>query len=166
MARNKKEIYLILQNIRSLYNIGSIFRCADAFGVTKIFLCGYSAYPAEKQIVKISKTALGAEKTIPWEHHWQTASLIKKLKKQDVKIFALELTKKAIPLKNFRPRFPLALVVGNEVTGIAKNILKLADQTIYIPMHGQKESLNVSIATGIALYNLNLQRNKKTPSRV
>src|SRR4030042_3355259 len=142
MARNKKEIYLILQNIRSLYNIGSIFRCADAFSVSKIFLCSYSGYPVEKQIVKISKTALGAEKTITWEHHWQTANLIKKLKREKIKIFALELTSKATPLKNFKPHFPLALVVGNEVTGVTRSILKLADQTIYIPMHGQKESLN------------------------
>jgi tRNA G18 (ribose-2'-O)-methylase SpoU len=158
MARRKKEIYLILQNIRSLYNIGSIFRCADAFGVKKIYLCGYSGFPVEKQLAKIAKTALGAEKTIPWEHYWQTASVIKKLKKQKVKIIALELTKKATPIFKFKPQFPLVLVVGNEVIGISKNILKLADQTIYIPMYGQKESLNVAIATGISLCSLNLQR--------
>jgi len=158
MARNKKEIYLILQNIRSLYNIGSIFRCADAFSVAKIYLCGYFGFPVEKQIVKIGKTALGAEKIISWEHYWQTAKLVKKLKQEKVKIVALELTSKAMPLKNFKSKFPLALIVGNEVTGITKSILKLVDQTIYIPMHGQKESLNVAIATGIALYNINLQR--------
>jgi len=158
MARNKKEIYLILQNIRSLYNIGSIFRCADAFGVAKAYLCGYSGFPVEKQMTKIAKTALGAEKTIPWEHHWQTASLLKKFKKQKVKIIALELTKDAKPITKFKPQFPLALVVGNEITGVSKNILKLADQIIFIPMQGQKESLNVAIATGITLYDLRLHR--------
>jgi tRNA G18 (ribose-2'-O)-methylase SpoU len=161
MSKRKKEIYLILQNIRSLFNIGSIFRSADAFRASKIFLCGYSGYPIDRQIVKIAKTALGAEKTVPFEHRWQTATLIKKLKKQKVNIVALELNKKATPLEKFRPKFPLAIVVGNEVTGVTKNIIKLADRVTYIPMHGQKESLNVAIAASIALYDLNLKRNKK-----
>lgn len=158
MSNQKQEIYLILQNIRSLFNIGSIFRSADAFSISKIYLCGYSGYPQEKQMAKIAKTALGAEKNIPWEHHWQTASLIKKLKKQKVQIVALELTRKAITLKEFQPKFPLVIVVGNEVLGVTKPILKLADDHIYIPMHGQKESLNVAIAASIAMYDLNLKR--------
>ncbi|MCX6744360.1 MAG: TrmH family RNA methyltransferase [Candidatus Parcubacteria bacterium] len=158
MSNPKKEIYLILQNIRSLFNIGSIFRSADAFQINKIYLCGYSGYPQEKQMAKIAKTALGAEKSVPWEHHWQTASLIKKLKTKKIQIVALELTKKAKPLKMFQPKFPLAIIVGNEVLGITKPILKLADQHFYIPMHGQKESLNVAIAASIAMYDLNLKR--------
>ena len=158
MSTSKKEIYLILQNIRSLFNIGSIFRSADAFNIDKIYLCGYSGYPQDKQMAKIAKTALGAEKSIPWEHHWQTASLIKKLKRQGIQIVALELTKKAISLKKFQPQYPLALIVGNEVLGVTKPILKLADKHIYIPMHGQKESLNVAIAASIAIYDFNFKR--------
>lgn len=163
MSTRKKEIYLILQNIRSLFNIGSMFRSADAFAVKKIYLCGYSGYPIDKQITKIAKTALGAEKTVPFEHYWQTATLIKNLKKHKVQIIALELSKKAVPLQKFKPKFPLAIIVGNEVTGISKSILKQADETIYIPMQGAKESLNVAIAASIAMHDLNLKRNKKTP---
>ncbi|MBN1326037.1 TrmH family RNA methyltransferase [Candidatus Falkowbacteria bacterium] len=158
MSKKKKEIYLVLQNIRSLFNIGSIFRSADAFLVDKIYLCGYSGYPVDKQITKIAKTALGAEKTVPFEHYWQTASLIKKLKKQKIQIVTLELGKKAIPLQKFKPKFPLAIIVGNEVTGVTKNILKQTDKIIYIPMQGAKESLNVAIAVSIALYDINLKR--------
>ncbi len=109
-------------------------------------------------MAKIAKTALGAEKTIPWEHHWQTATLIKKLKKQKIQIVALELTRNAETLHKFQPKFPLAIIVGNEVLGITKPILKLADQHIYISMQGQKESLNVAIAASIAMYDLNLKR--------
>ncbi len=158
MSTRKKEIYLILQNIRSLFNIGSMFRSADAFAVKKIYLCGYSGYPIDKQITKIAKTALGAEKTIPFEHCWKTATLIKKLKKQEINIVALELTKDAIPLNKFKPKFPLAIIVGNEVTGICRSILKQADKTIYIPMQGNKESLNVAIAASIALYEVSEKR--------
>lgn len=158
MSNPKKEIYLILQNIRSLFNIGSIFRSADAFKISKIYLCGYSGYPQEKQMNKIAKTALGAEKTVPWEHCWQTAALIKRLRRQGVQIVALELTKQALPLKKFQPRYPLGLIVGNEVLGVTKPILKFADKHLYIPMHGQKESLNVAIAASIAMYDLNLKR--------
>ena len=97
MSKKSPEIYLILPNIRSLYNIGSIFRCADAFGVNKIYLCGYSGFPLEKQMAKIAKTALGAEKNIPWEHHWQTSRLLKKLIKQKINLVALELTRLSNP---------------------------------------------------------------------
>lgn len=158
MSKRKKEIYLILQNIRSLFNIGSIFRSADAFGVNKIYLCGYSGFPVEKQMAKIAKTALGAEKTVPFEHHWQTATLIKKLKKHKVQIIALELNKKAIPLQKFKPKYPLAIVVGNEVVGVTKNILKQANDIVYIPMQGTKESLNVAIASSIFLYDISKKR--------
>ncbi len=158
MSKAKKEIYLILQNIRSLFNIGSIFRSADAFSVSKIYLCGYSGHPIDKQIDKIAKTALGAEKSVPFEHYWQTASLIKKLKKQKIQIIALELEKKAIALHKFKPKFPLAIIVGNEKLGVSSNVLKLADRKVYIPMQGEKESLNVAIAASIALYDINKKR--------
>jgi len=155
MSIKKKEIYLIAQNIRSLYNVGSFFRCADTFNVSKIFLCGYTGCPPREQI---SKTALGAETWVPWEKCWQTHLLIKKLKKQGIKIVVLETGKNSQPLPKFKPQFPLALVVGSETKGVSKSILKLADKTVKIPMLGKKESLNVGVAAAVALYDLNLKR--------
>mgnify|MGYP001573738759 CR=1 FL=1 len=147
-----KEFYVICDNIRSLENIGSIFRTADALGVDKIFLCGISGKPPHH---KISKTALGAEKTIPFEHHWQTWRLLNKLKKEKIQIIALEQSKQAVFYTKFKPNFPLALIVGNEVKGISKETLKKADRIIDLPMRGKKESLNVSVAFGVAGYEIN-----------
>ncbi|OGG89490.1 hypothetical protein A3H03_00875 [Candidatus Kuenenbacteria bacterium RIFCSPLOWO2_12_FULL_42_13] len=147
----KKEIYLIAQNIRSLFNVGSLFRSADVFGVDKIYLCGYTAAPPR---CKISKVALGADAWLPWEKCWQTHLLVHKLKKQGLKIYALETGPTTTPLNSFQPKFPCALIVGNEVKGISKKMLSLADETVSIPMLGKKESLNVSVAAGVALYTL------------
>jgi 23S rRNA (guanosine2251-2'-O)-methyltransferase len=148
----KKEFFVICDNIRSLENIGSIFRTSDALGVSKVFLCGISGKPPNH---KISKTALGAEKTIPFEYCRQVSRLIDKLKKEKIKIVALEQDKKAISYDKFKPQFPLALIVGNEVKGISKKILKKSDKIIFLPMSGQKESLNVSVAFGVAGYEIN-----------
>jgi len=145
----KKPLYLIADNIRSLYNVGSMFRTSDAFFIERIYLCGYTGFPPRKEI---SKTALGAEKEIPWETCPDTLELIKELKKQGVKIATLELTKKAKSLDKIKPSFPLALVVGNEIDGVDPKIIKQADFEIMIPMQGTKESLNVAVATGITLY--------------
>ena len=147
-----KEFYVICDNIRSLENIGSIFRTSDALGVSKIFLCGISGKPPHH---KISKTALGAEETIPFEYHKQIGRLVDKLKAQGIQIVALEQNKKAISYEKFVPKFPVALIVGNEVEGVSKKILKKADKIIFLPMFGQKESLNVSVAFGIAGYEIN-----------
>ena len=146
-----KDFYVICDNIRSLENIGSIFRTSDALGVSKIFLCGISGRPPHH---KISKTALGAEKTVPFEYHKQIGRLIDKLKKERVEIVALEQDKKAIPYTRLKPKFPLALIMGNEVKGISKKILEKADKIIFLPMHGSKESLNVSVAFGVAGYEI------------
>jgi 23S rRNA (guanosine2251-2'-O)-methyltransferase len=150
------KFFVICDNIRSLENIGSIFRTSDALGVDKIFLCGISGCPPND---KIAKAALGAEKTIPFEHHWQTWRTIDKLKKEGIKIVALEKTEKAVLYSKFRPEFPLALVIGNEIKGVSENILKKADKVIYLPMQGSKESLNVSVAFGVAGYEINKFRN-------
>ncbi len=150
-----KEFYVICDNIRSLENIGSIFRTSDALGVSKIFLCGISGKPPHH---KISKTALGAENTIPFEYYKQTGRLIDKLKKSRIKIVALEQSKNAVVYTKFKPKFPLALIVGNEVKGIAKPILEKADKIIFLPMRGKKESLNVSVAFGVAGYEINKYR--------
>lgn len=152
-----RKIFLILDNVRSAHNIGSVFRTADAAGVSKIFLCGITPDPdraGPRARRDISKTALGAEAYIPWEYHSQTARLIGRLKKQDVCVVALEQTKNAIPYRNFGAKFPLALIVGNEVRGVSKTALKRADSIVFIPMFGKKESLNVAVACGIALFAL------------
>ena len=151
MSTRKKEIYLVAQNIRSLFNVGALFRCADVFGVIRVYLCGYTGCPPRTEI---SKTALGAETWIKWEHHRQTHTVLKKLQQQGVRVVALETGRRSRPLPKFRPTYPLALVVGNEVTGISPAILKLADAVVQIPMLGHKESLNVAVAAGIALYQL------------
>ena len=127
--KNKKEIFLILHNIRSLHNVGSIFRTADALAVDKIFLGGICGRPPH---AKISKTALGAENNIDWEHQWQVWRIISQLKKEKVKIVALEQTKKSIPYNKFKPKFPLALVIGNEIKGVSDSTLKRADDIIDI----------------------------------
>jgi tRNA G18 (ribose-2'-O)-methylase SpoU len=155
-----KEFYVVCDNIRSLENIGSIFRTSDALGVSKIFLCGISGKPPHH---KISKTALGAEKTIPFEYCKQTGRLIDKLKKDKISIIALEQNKKAILYTKLfqalpagrQAKFPLALILGNEVKGISKAILKKCDKIIELPMAGKKESLNVSVAFGVAGYEIN-----------
>ena len=131
--------------------MGSIFRTADALGIKKIYLCGISGTPKQ---VGLTKVSLGAEKSVKWEYKKSALSVVKQLKKRGVKIVALELTKKSVDLKDFKPQFPLALILGNEVDGIDKNLLKRADAVIHIPMRGQKESLNVSVAFGIAGYVL------------
>lgn len=144
-----EKFYFICDNIRSLENIGSLFRTADALGVDKIFLCGISGRPPHS---KISKTALGAEKTVPFEYHKQIGRLVKKLKRENVSVIALEQNKEAVIYNKFKPKFPLAIIVGNEVRGISQKILKKVDKIIYIPMRGEKESLNVAVAAGIAVY--------------
>ncbi|MDO8529878.1 MAG: RNA methyltransferase [bacterium] len=147
----KGTFFVVCDNIRSLENIGSIFRTADALGVDKIYLCGISGRPPHE---KISKTALGAEKTIPFEHHKQLFRLLEKLKKEKVRIVALEQSKKSVDYRKFKPRFPLALIIGNEVKGISQSTQKKADSIIHLPMLGKKESLNVSVAFGVAGYKI------------
>src|SRR3989344_5184730 len=152
MIMRKKEILVVLDNIRSRENVGSIFRTADAAGASKIYLCGITPTPPHE---KISKTALGAEKWIPWEYCKQTWRLMAKLKGEGTNIVALEQTKESKNVFKFRPKFPLVLILGNDVRGLSPQILKYCDKKIYIPMRGRKESLNIAVAFGIAVYQLN-----------
>lgn len=206
-----KEIYLILDNIRSKENVGSIFRTADAAGVSKIYLCGITPRPEEKSESsykgfnlldrftndethmnnknvtfknfdknevqdlnrdtrffkdnKISKAALGAERWVPWEYHKQTWRLLEnfeknsKFKKLSIVILenlsSSQKTKLGIEPRNIfsiKPSYPVVLVIGNEVNGVSESAIKRADYVLYIPMFGRKESLNVAVAAGIALY--------------
>jgi tRNA G18 (ribose-2'-O)-methylase SpoU len=150
---------LILHNIRSVHNVGSIFRTADAAGISKIILSGYTPGPVDrfglprKDFVKVS---LGAEKTIPWEQTKTLSAAVSQLKKGGFYIAAVEQDKSSTSLFNFKsPKDKsVALVLGNEVRGISKQGLALCDEVVEIPMRGKKESLNVSVAAGIAMFTL------------
>src|SRR3989344_6344890 len=146
---SSKDFVVVCDSIRSRENVGSIFRTADALGVTKIYLCGITPQPPHE---KIAKTALGAEKSVPFEYHKQTLRLVKKLKSKKVFVTVLEQSKTSIVYTKLKPKFPLALVIGNEVTGVSKNVVKIADKAMYLPMGGKKESLNVAVAFGVAGY--------------
>ena len=152
----KKEFYVIAHNIRSLYNVGSIFRTADAFGVSKIYLTGYTGTPANPiHKKKIGKVALGAEEWVPWEYSKSPQAVIRILKKQRVTIVGLENNVgKPTNIRKFKPKFPLAIILGEETGGINKSLIKSCDHLVEIPMLGKKESLNVSVAFGIAAYIL------------
>ena len=149
--RRCKELVVIAHNIRSLYNIGSIFRTSDAVGVKKIFLTGFSGTPDTS---KVAKVALGAEKAVPWEKHSRIGDLLKRLRSDGYSIIALEQDKESILYSSLRPRFPVALIVGNEVSGIPRAVLGRVDAIIEIPNNGTKESLNVAVAYGIAVYSI------------
>lgn len=156
------EISIIALNIRSSENVGSFFRTGDAMGINHIYLVGYTPTPLDKfnrPDSKIAKTALGAEKSIPYSHYKTITPLLNKLKKDGVTVMALEQHKDSIDYRKVNKIFTgkvskIALIVGNEVTGIPINVLSKVDHIIEIPMRGIKESLNVSVATGIALAEL------------
>jgi tRNA G18 (ribose-2'-O)-methylase SpoU len=142
---------VLLDNIRSLHNVGSIFLTADGMGVEKIWLCGITGYPPDSQI---SKTALGAETCVPWEHSYDAAAVIADLKKQGYQIVLVEQTDHSVSYHKFVPKVPLCLVLGNEIEGVSEDLVELADASIEIEMAGLKNSLNVGIAFGIVGYYL------------
>jgi len=156
--RKQKEprlsLTLVLNNIRSLYNVGSIFRTADGVGVEKIWLCGITGHPPDSQI---SKTALGAEKEVPWEYRQDVCSVVRELKTQDYQIMLLEQSTHSIPFQDYHPRGSVCLVIGNEIDGVSDELVALCDQIIEIEMSGLKNSLNVSVAFGIVAYHIRNQ---------
>lgn len=149
----KTPIIIILDDIRSLHNIGSVFRTADAFLIEKIYLCGITAIPPNKEI---HKTALGATETVTWEYHKEVTEVIKNLKKDNFSIFAIEQVENAIFLQNFQveKRIKYALVFGNEVYGVSQKAIELCDGSIEIPQLGTKHSLNISVSAGIVVWDL------------
>jgi tRNA G18 (ribose-2'-O)-methylase SpoU len=151
----KHQLSVIAHNIRSLHNVGAIFRTADSLGVAKVYLSGYTGAPPDPRLAKV---ALGAENFVPWEKHKSAVRLIKKLKANNPKltIAALEnnIPRKTVLLDRYNPKSEMVLIVGEETKGVPKNILELCDVILEIPMKGEKESLNVSVAFGIAAYNL------------
>jgi len=156
MTKNQENI-LILPDIRSAQNVGAIFRTAEAVGISKIYLAGYTPCPVDKfnRIRKdISKSALGAELIVPWEYKKSLSVLLTKLKKENYKIIAIEQDKNSVDYKKVRLSHKNAFIVGTEVSGLPKSILKKCDIIAEIPMKGKKESLNVSVATGVALFRI------------
>lgn len=155
MKKNSENI-LILHDIRSAENVGAMFRTADAAGINKIYLTGYTPAPVDRFGRKrkdIAKAALGAEEFVPWEQT-EINSLLKKLKRDGFQIIAIEQDKKAVDYRKVKTKAKNAFMVGTEVTGIPKNILKRCDTIAEIPMRGKKESLNVSVALGVALFRI------------
>jgi tRNA G18 (ribose-2'-O)-methylase SpoU len=149
----KKPLVVILDNVRSMNNVGSIFRTADAFAVQKLYLCGVTPRPPHRDI---HKTALGATESVEWEYKESAEVLVGKLKASGYKILAAEQTTNSIPLTDFTsdPEQPLALVLGNEVDGVGEEVLHQCDSVLEIPQFGTKHSLNVSVAAGIMIFSL------------
>jgi tRNA G18 (ribose-2'-O)-methylase SpoU len=172
VAKDAIKTIIILPDIRSVHNVGSVFRTADAAGVSKIFLTGYTPAPRDRfgrEREDISKVALGAEKSVEWEQVENTLTLLKRLRKEGVQIVAVEQDARAINYKKFKPAAmkrgkgnkdspqsikSVAFIFGNETKGLPKNLLAQCDDIIEIPMRGIKESLNVSVSVGIILFGL------------
>jgi tRNA G18 (ribose-2'-O)-methylase SpoU len=150
---NKTPIIIILDDIRSLHNIGSVFRTSDAFLIEKIYLCGITATPPNKEI---HKTALGATETVAWEHNKSVVEVIENLKKEGTSVYAIEQVENAIFLDKFQPETnkKYALIFGNEVFGVSQEAINLSDGVIEIPQLGSKHSLNISVSAGIVVWDL------------
>jgi tRNA G18 (ribose-2'-O)-methylase SpoU len=144
-------VSVLLDNVRSLYNVGAFFRTADAAGCEKLYLCGITGRPPKKAI---TKTALGADETVPWEHHADPRALVGRFRQQRYEIAAVETSVHAVDLFDWLPEFPLCILFGHEVDGLDKDLLALCDTHVRIPMLGRKHSLNVATAGGVVLYEL------------
>ncbi len=153
LHRSPFHLAAVLDNIRSAFNVGAIFRTSDGAGFEKIFLCGITPTPEN---LKVQKTALGAEKVIPWKHGWDILETAQGLKKDGYQLWSLEggTTSNVIfsQLNRIQPDDKIALIVGNEVSGVDPEVVKISDECVYLPMEGIKESLNVAVAFGIAAY--------------
>lgn len=155
-----RQIVLVVDNVRSALNVGSLFRTSDGAGVGRIILCGYTPSPIDRfgrTQNQIAKTSLGASEMVPWEKAETTADAcarVQELKANGFTIVAVEQTENAIPLHAFTVPQKVAYIVGNEIDGVSQELLELCDQVVEIPMRGKKESLNVGVAAGIALFKV------------
>ena len=156
----KTPLILILDDVRSLHNIGSVFRTADAFLIEKIYLCGITAIPPNKEI---QKTALGATETVVWEYVESVIDVIQKLQKKQVSVYAIEQVENAVILDDFTPlkNSKTAVIFGNEVFGVSQEAIKICNGTIEIPQLGTKHSLNISVSVGIVVWDLFCKIGKK-----
>jgi 23S rRNA (guanosine2251-2'-O)-methyltransferase len=154
--RDEKGISVLLDNIRSAWNVGSIFRSADGFGFVHAYLCGITPTP---EVQAVAKTSLGAEESVPWSHHKDSVKLVKGLKKEGYAIFALEDDERAVSIKDegWGMKYEtkdIVLILGSEVTGVDPGLSDLCDEILYIPMRGEKKSFNVAMAFSVAAYVL------------
>jgi len=147
----ERRIRFLAYNVRSLWNVGSFFRTCDAFRVEHLHLTGYTGHPPRKEI---TKTAIGAEEWVPWDHHRDPVPVVTELKQNGWTAVSLELTPSAVALTSWTPPEKTLLIVGHELEGVPETLLTLSDQIVQIPMLGQKESLNVAVAAGIALHHV------------
>lgn len=148
---DKQKIVVVLDNIRSMHNVGSVFRTSDAFLIEAICLCGFTPQPPHRDI---NKTALGATETVDWIYYDTTVAAVNDLKERGYKIYAIEQVENSISLEKFTCKGPTAVIMGNEVDGVDNEVLKLVDGSIEIPQLGMKHSLNISVAAGIVLWQL------------
>lgn len=147
----RHPIYVVCENIRSLYNVGSIFRTADGIRARKLYLCGYTGYPPRKEIDKV---ALGAVESVPWEYHQDITKVLRNLKDERIQVVALEHTDTSIDFQTFQYSFPMAIVVGHEYDGLTQEALNYCRDAVEIPMYGIKQSLNVATAFGVIGYEI------------
>lgn len=148
----RNPVYVLCDNIRSIFNVGAIFRASDGAFIEKIYLTGYTPFPPRKEIEKV---ALGATLSVPWEYYKNPMEAVNEIKSKGIKICSLELTDKGRMIWDVKKEeFPLCLAVGNEITGVSKEVIEASDFAVELPMLGMKQSLNVSVATGIALYEM------------
>tara|TARA_B100001250_G_C19743552_1_gene764180 strand:- start:131 stop:631 length:501 start_codon:yes stop_codon:yes gene_type:complete len=158
LQKKDYSIVIILDNIRSLNNIGSIFRTADAFNIEKIILCGICGTPPHREI---NKTALGSTDFVKWEYYENIDTPIKKLITENFEIISIEQTKESIILNNYKPKNKVAFIFGNEVKGVSESSLELSNFSVEIPQYGQKKSMNVTICTGIVLWDFYQKKGPK-----
>jgi 23S rRNA (guanosine2251-2'-O)-methyltransferase len=142
---------VLLDNVRSMYNVGAFFRAADGVGLEKLCLAGITAHPPKNAI---EKTALGAEESVAWEHDWDAIAMARRLRAGGYQLVAIETSSYAVDLFEWQPRFPVGVLFGNEVDGLRPELLEMADAHVRIPMLGRKNSLNVATAGGVVLYEL------------
>ena len=147
----KLPIYILLENIRSVHNVGSVFRTADGIGAMHLYLTGYTAHPPRNDLGKVS---LGAEKSVSWSHNNNSLDAVGKIKNMNIQLVALEQTHNSISLFEYDWIYPVCFILGNEVKGISEDLLTASDAHVEIPMHGVKQSLNVSVACGVAGYEI------------
>jgi len=157
----KNPIVVVLENVRSAYNVGSVFRTADAFLLQSIYICGYTAHPPHKEI---KKTALGAEETMDWKYFKKINEAIDELRKEGYKVFAVEQSENSLQLQGVEfKNEKLAVIFGNEVTGIEQSTIEMTDGCIEIPQLGMKHSLNIATAAGVVLWELVRKRIPRSP---
>ncbi|MCI4670272.1 MAG: RNA methyltransferase [Bacteroidia bacterium] len=151
--QSKAPVVVILDNVRSMHNVGAVLRSSDAFGVEKVWMCGITPTPPHREI---RKTAIGAEESVDWEKHPDASQLCLQLQKEGYKILAIEQTDESLDLADYKPNptDKYALVLGHEVHGVSEGVINACDQALEIPQFGTKHSLNISVAAGIVLYKV------------